>query len=117
MLISPQKKQHVTHKGNNMIINVKPFQQYEPQKSDWIEYARKAYKADVAIKQLQKEYKELMDQLKLMADYKAAKGGGYYLTRIESKGAVQYKDIPELQGLDLEPYRGSLKVSWKIERK
>lgn len=39
------------------------------------------------------------------------KGFGLMLSKYERKGSVQYKNVKELQGVDLEPYRGkSIKV-------
>jgi putative phage-type endonuclease len=57
---------------------------------------------------------ELESKLKLtkaalreaMGDRTRAKCGTMKLTQFERKGNVNYKKIPELQGVDLEPYRG-----------
>lgn len=37
------------------------------------------------------------------------------VVQIESKGTVDYKKVPELQGVDLEPYRGPSRTSFRVE--
>lgn len=45
---------------------------------------------------------------------KNAKGNGIRLTRIERKGTIDYTLIPELNSIDLDKYRKSASVYWKI---
>ena len=40
--------------------------------------------------------------------------GDITLKRIESKGAVDYKAIPALKDIDLEPYRKPASITWRI---
>lgn len=61
------------------------------------------------------EVKKIKDQLKsLMGDRKRAKASGVKLSFYERKGNVNYKKIPELKGLDLEPYRGKPSKVFRI---
>ena len=43
-----------------------------------------------------------------------ASGAGLKVSRIEKKGTVNYKAIPVLKGLDLEPYRKPGHTEWRI---
>ena len=42
-------------------------------------------------------------------------GAGLRVQRIERKGAVDYAKVPELRGIDLEPYRKAPSSSWRVE--
>jgi len=42
------------------------------------------------------------------------RGGGVLLTRYTTKGAVDYKKIPALKGLDLDPFRGPDKTAFRV---
>lgn len=39
---------------------------------------------------------------------------GRKITKVDRKGNVQYAKVPELKGVDLEPYRGKASTSWRI---
>ena len=43
-----------------------------------------------------------------------AKGFGLTLSEVERKGNVDYKVVPELEGVDLEPYRKKSSKYWKF---
>lgn len=58
--------------------------------------------------------KEIMDELVTMAKDRDAIIHGRKLSLVERKGSVQYKKIPELQGVDLEQYRGKSTTYWKL---
>ena len=51
-----------------------------------------------------KDIKANLDEL--MGSHKRVKGSSLKLTKYERKGNVNYKKVPELKGVDLEPYRG-----------
>jgi putative phage-type endonuclease len=65
-----------------------------------------------------KAYEEAENSLRKilidMADGKNSKGCGIKMTRIVRKGNIAYDKVPELQGIDLEPYRKSPIESWRI---
>ena len=61
----------------------------------------------------------LLDEIKdrmiaLAGDNKNVKISGIPVNKITRKGAVQYKKIPELDGVDLEQYRGKDSTYWKV---
>lgn len=66
--------------------------------------------ADAAAEQLEKARDALLE-----ITTQNTKGGGLTVYCAEKKGAVDYKKVPELKGVDLEPYRkGSTKV-WTVK--
>lgn len=58
--------------------------------------------------------KEIMAELVALSKDRNAVIHGRKLTKVERKGNVQYAKIPELKGLDLEPYRGKSSEYWKL---
>ena len=72
---------------------------------------------DAQIKALQSQQQAVKDQLIALAeeaDSDSLAVGGITLKRIESKGAVDYKAIPALKDIDLEPYRKPATTTWRI---
>jgi putative phage-type endonuclease len=67
-------------------------------------------KRDIEIRE-----KDLRSALVLMSSNENAKGWGLKLTKISKRGSVQYVKIPELQGVDLEKYRGTTSEYWRID--
>ena len=57
---------------------------------------------DAIEKELEKVQEELMDEV---GDRPAVQGHGLRVRTYSRKGNVQYKNVPELQGVDLEAYR------------
>lgn len=58
--------------------------------------------------------KEIMTELIALSKERNAVIHGRKLTKVERKGSVQYAKIPELKGLDLDPYRGKSSEYWKL---
>jgi len=85
-------------------------------------------KDDKEWKALVKEYLEVKDELDVLRDCEQgirdklielasnrnAIGGGVKLTRSFAKGQVDYKLVPELIGINLEPYRKPPCEKWRI---
>jgi putative phage-type endonuclease len=57
------------------------------------------------IKRLESRQKELMDQIKAYVKEGEALCGEFKLQWVERKGAIDYSEIPQLIGVDLEQYR------------
>lgn len=84
---------------------------------------------DRLITDLMREYQEVCETLrtaegekKALADEIVRRCGeresvvnGHKISRIVRKGNVQYNKIPELEGVDLEPYRAKDSVYWQIK--
>lgn len=64
------------------------------------------------IKTLEDREKELLECLKALSQERNSKGFGLTLQKQVCKGAVDYGKIPELQGIDLEPYRKKSFDKW-----
>lgn len=79
-----------------------------------IEIARQLASAQHIRKQAEKEEEELKKSLISHVQEKSAKGGGVTLTKIVQKGSVDYKLIPELKGIDLEPFRKKPFTKWLV---
>lgn len=58
--------------------------------------------------------KEVLGELVLLSKDRPAIIHGRKLTKVERKGNVKYSDVPELKGVDLEPYRGKPSQYWKL---
>jgi len=56
----------------------------------------------------------LRNDLIEMAQGSNCRGGGIKLSKVVSKGTIDYKAIPELAGVDLEKYRKKPTECWKI---
>ena len=77
---------------------------------------------------LAKELKDIQDKVKFLkgkeqdmskhlrerCDNETTSFNGYTYTINERIGSVKYKDIPELEGLDLDQYRGNPVITWKL---
>jgi len=66
------------------------------------------------IKFLLRKEKELSGALQEVCEFQTTSHNGYTYKNIERIGIIKYSDIPELKGLNLEPYRGSPIVTWKL---
>lgn len=66
------------------------------------------------IEDAEAERKSIMSRLIEAAKGRNAVIHGRKLTQIERKGNIQYAKVPELKGLDLEPYRASPSTFWKL---
>lgn len=58
--------------------------------------------------------KEVQAELVKLAKEKDAEIWGRKLTKVKKKGNVQYAKVPELKGVDLDPYRGKESEYWKL---
>lgn len=75
----------------------------------------RAIKAQQAeLEEAEKAARQRLETLGEESGQKTLKGGGITLTRATRKGSVDYSKIPELQGIDLEPYRKAGSSYWKI---
>lgn len=81
---------------------------------EWIDTAKRLYKIQKEIKQLEVDEKLIMEQLKNLSNNSSARGDIFLFMKTMRKGSVNYKDIPQLNGVDLEKYRGKSVESWKL---
>lgn len=86
----------------------------EMQSQGWNDLSEKYISLDREIK-AKEEMKEVIRKqlIKLAAD-ENCRGNGLRLQKTVTKGRVEYGDIPELKGVDLDPYRKEPIYSWRI---
>lgn len=68
------------------------------------------------LEELKAREEELREQLVCLSGKTNAMGSGIRISRVLRKGNIDYKNIPQLQGLDLEPYRKPTTESWRISQ-
>jgi putative phage-type endonuclease len=66
------------------------------------------------IKPLEKEDDEIMEYLKLNSQGRSAKGHGIVLQKQICMGAIDYSRVPNLEGIDLSPYRKKSFEKWTV---
>lgn len=67
-----------------------------------------------SIDQATERKKEILDELVRLAKGRNSLIWGRKLTQVERKGAVNYRAIPELKGVDLEQYRKVSSKYWRL---
>ena len=71
-------------------------------------------RAKAAIDDAEARKKEIMAELVQLSKERDAVIHGRKLTKVERKGNVNYSKVPELKGVDLEPYRGKSSEFWRL---
>jgi len=66
------------------------------------------------IKYLKKHELKTSMRLREICDNKTTSMDGYTYKKIDNRGLVMYAEIPELQRVNLDLYRGENVVSWKL---
>lgn len=82
--------------------------------NEWLILAEEWRTVHAQLAALQKREKELRQELIDLSDGQSSFGGGVRLKRSEGKGRISYAKIPELEGVDLETYRGKPIVKYYI---
>lgn len=67
------------------------------------------------IKKLEERQDAIKKQLLTLAGKQKCKGGDVTIFSTEKKGAVDYAKVPQLVGVDLEPYRKKGSTSWTVK--
>lgn len=83
--------------------------------ASWSLCADRWIKAKEVLEEAQEEEKIARENLISLADGRSSRGGGISLTKITRPGSIAYDQIPELQGINLEPYRKAAIEFWKIK--
>ncbi len=82
--------------------------------SSWSDKANEWLELSRYIDSLTEKKDDLRDQLIALANGHSSKGSGIRVTRTINKGFVNYKNIPELFGVDLESYRNAPVEKWTV---
>jgi len=80
----------------------------------WKETANEWLGIQAQLQALQEREEALRQNLISMSGKSNVKGAGIKLSRVLRKGHIEYKNIPELKGVDLEKYRKESSESWRI---
>jgi len=97
-------------------LSIETNKDHISRKQDWIKIARELHNMCQIRQELDQQEVKLKNQLKELSNYKNAKGGGFLFTCIIRKGAVDYTQVKELAGVDLEPYRKEPVMMWKLSK-
>lgn len=96
--------------------NRKYIEEQFTQKDDrtWNELALELTSIRAERKTLDHREQEIKDLLVLMSGHVNSTGGGIQVQKIVKSGSIEYSRIPELEGVDLEPYRKKPTEYWKV---
>jgi putative phage-type endonuclease len=83
----------------------------DPQWKALAENYRNAYQELKNAEQLEQTLKQ---ELIALSGEQSSMGAGIKLSKVLRKGVIEYSKIPQLTGLDLEPYRKNSSEYWKI---
>jgi putative phage-type endonuclease len=81
---------------------------------DWKHYAKEYVDVNKAIKDFEDKKDYLRKKLIELCAEQSSAGGGIKVMKTMMRGRVNYDEIPEIQGIDLDKYRKSATNSWKI---
>jgi len=80
----------------------------------WIDARQALAVIDVETKELLRQKEYWRAKLIESADGRSCRGAGMCLTRSFVRGRVNYLNVPELEGVDLDQYRGPSKEQWTL---
>lgn len=80
----------------------------------WVAASNSWLNCHIALEELKAKEEELRETIICMSGKSNAKGAGIKLSRVLRKGNVDYKIIPQLQGINLDQYRKSPIEMWRI---
>ena len=82
----------------------------------WGKTAQMIYDIKSKIKDLTAEEKELTALIREMSQGKNSRGSGFRFSHHIRKGSVDYKSIPEIKSINLDPYRKSPSSIWQLRK-
>ena len=86
----------------------------EREDEEWKKVADMYLSAQKSRRILEDHEETYRKELIRLSDGKNSIGGGVKATRFHRRGSIQYGKVPELLGVDLEPYRKPPIESWRI---
>jgi hypothetical protein len=81
---------------------------------EWLDAAAAYLELKTACDELSAKLGEAKSQLVGLASHAREQGGGLSVTRYWKAGAIDYKKIPELKALELEPYRSAARQEVRV---
>lgn len=105
------------------IESVNEFRPPEPTEDDWTEnknedlflLAHQNRQLAEQEKEIKKKREEIKEMMQPFLTHEKMKVGDIKIQKIVTEGRIDYSQIPELVGVDLEKYRGPSIVSWRIQ--
>jgi len=82
--------------------------------AEWLQAALTYRELRTASDELGKAMEEVKAKLVGLTSHAKEQGGGVTVTRLWKRGNIDYKRVPELRGVDLEPYRQSAREETRI---
>lgn len=81
----------------------------------WLMAEEELFRLTVMIDELEEKKEEKRKSMIEMCGGRMTKGYRLKLSPIPTKGAIDYQQIPELNGLDLEAYRKPTTIRWRVD--
>ena len=81
---------------------------------EWLEAAARYVALRTAYDELSTKCDEAKTRLIELAGHAKEQGGGVSVTRFWKRGAIDYKRIPQLVGVDLKPYRSEPREEMRV---
>ncbi len=80
----------------------------------WLEVEKKWVLTRTELRELERREKELRETLINMCGTQNCRGRHLQVQKVVRKGNIDYASMPQIQGVDCEPYRKSASEFWKI---
>lgn len=81
---------------------------------EWISGSKEWLETKKCLKELEEKELKQRQYLIQLADNQNCKGNGITLTKIVRRGNIEYAEIPELKGIDIDKYRKPNTEMWRI---
>ena len=99
----------------NIITYARELMEHTITQNYWLTKARQLYNLKQQIKDLEAEASKIEIELKAIQHNETMEFGGVKYEKSTRPGSVDYSLIPQLMGVDLEPFRKSEIVVWKLK--
>jgi putative phage-type endonuclease len=81
---------------------------------EWLEAAARYVALRTAYDELSAKCDEAKTRLVGLASHAKEQGGSVFVTRVWKRGAIDYKCVPELEGVNLEKYRAPSREEYRV---
>lgn len=81
---------------------------------DMEDLLKEAYESNQEMLYYRKKYENLKEEIKIKCGDRSVESSFYKFIKTKRKGTVQYKNIPELDNVDLDNYRAPDTEAWSI---
>jgi len=95
---------------------VRLYEGYVVRDSIWVSVAKELKRVQEIRRTVEQQESQLIQELKKLSLGLNSRADGFIFTKSIRKGLVEYKNIPELMGVDLERYRKESTEAWKLEQ-